>query len=322
MFAFSKPFSSSSIVLLALSFLLLCSSSDAAGDDAFPEEMDVNAARQYVLQLINKDRTKAGMAPVAFDPAATAAAQTHADEMAEAGYLGHYDLQGRKPWERYTAAGGTGYVAENTFLQRTGMKGQIGDNVHLDDKALFHKSELERAETVFINETPPNDGHRKNILDQRHDGVGIGLAVARGDTGFRFALTQEFTNTKGTLSEIPKTIKRGQTFTVAGRLAPGIALYSVSVLWDRLPSPMKPDDISKTPSYAIPEKKLGIFWPPPYQSAIPVTLRDANGSQEFALELTAGKDWQPGIYYVEVWVRDPRVKDPYPASSRTMRLES
>jgi hypothetical protein len=46
----------------------------------------------------------------------------------------------------------------------------------LDGKPLIDPAQVERAESMFFDELPPNDGHRKNILKPAHTKVGIGVA--------------------------------------------------------------------------------------------------------------------------------------------------
>ena len=41
--------------------------------------------------------------------------------------------------------------------------------------------QIERAESLFFDEVPPNDGHRKNILKPHHTKVGIGVAQSDRD---------------------------------------------------------------------------------------------------------------------------------------------
>ncbi|MBI4329204.1 MAG: hypothetical protein HY685_05000, partial [Chloroflexi bacterium] len=66
--------------------------------------------RQLALSLINNDRAKFGLPPVALG--SNQAAQLHADDMLEHQYLGHWWVDGRKPYMVYTQTGGTSYVAE------------------------------------------------------------------------------------------------------------------------------------------------------------------------------------------------------------------
>jgi len=49
----------------------------------------------------------------------------------------------------------------------------------VDSYARIDPDQIEHTESMFFNEVPPNDGHRKNILKPWHTKVGIGIAQPR-----------------------------------------------------------------------------------------------------------------------------------------------
>src|SRR2546421_8853587 len=61
------------------------------------ETLTLDRARQYMLELINRDRAAKHLAAVKLDLVATAAGQKHADEMAAQQYLAHWNLDGKLP---------------------------------------------------------------------------------------------------------------------------------------------------------------------------------------------------------------------------------
>ena len=93
----------------------------------------------------------------------TAAAQNHCDEMARVGYIAHWDTAGKKPWQRYTEAGGRHNVGENL------------DYCILPTEEMFSGEQLEGLESSFMSEKPPEDGHREQILTPQHNKLGVGL---------------------------------------------------------------------------------------------------------------------------------------------------
>ncbi len=77
-----------------------------------PEPPSLESLRAYALDLINADRVKHDVAPVALG--SNQAAQVHAEDALASGYLvGHWTSDGRKPYMLYRQAGGVGYMGEN-----------------------------------------------------------------------------------------------------------------------------------------------------------------------------------------------------------------
>ena len=139
-------------------------------------KLTIAQARKYMLDLVNRDRASMGLGPVALeDGAAQRAGQAHAEDMAKNGYLGHWGSDGSVPEQRYTEAGGSDMVMENAscFTDEHARK--------LDHAPLIDPKNIEEAEDMFFHETPPHDGHRKNILKPWHKTVGIGIAQRGGE---------------------------------------------------------------------------------------------------------------------------------------------
>ena len=68
---------------------------------------------QYALDIINEDRQKFNLAPVALS--SNKAAQVHADDLFRSRYLepSHWTTDGMKPYMKYSTYNGTGYVDQN-----------------------------------------------------------------------------------------------------------------------------------------------------------------------------------------------------------------
>src|SRR5579883_3029510 len=128
-------------------------------------------ARRYMLGLVNRDRASEGLQPVDLDDGApTRAGQSHAEDMAAHGFLGHWGTDGSVPEQRLTEAGGADMVLENAscFTDEQARK--------LDKAPLIDPKNLDQAEDMFFHEQPPHDGHRRNILAPWHRRVGLGIA--------------------------------------------------------------------------------------------------------------------------------------------------
>ena len=85
------------------------------------------------------------------------AAQRHAQDMATRGYLAHVNPEGKSPFDRMRAAGVSFRAA--------------GENIGADPAG-----SIKRLFDVMMAETPPNDGHRANILSHAYRRLGVGVA--------------------------------------------------------------------------------------------------------------------------------------------------
>lgn len=264
-------------------------------------------ARDYMLVLINRDRAAMNLAPVGMDAAAAMAGQRHCEEMASQRYLSHYNLAGKPPNQRYTEAGGTSYCRENVFLSSTRYRGaakETADDVTGASSLIaapdFSFSEIEAVESSYFNETPPNDGHRRNILAPEHTHVGIGLARAAYRDGRTLSNAQEFVDRYVDVEPIPESCAVGQDVRVAGRTIGSVKFRSVSVGHAPLPTPLSKELAAAMHSYAAPAADQ-VYWPAPYRSAKQVRLsRDGT----FSIEVPLGRPHGAGLYYVGVWVEE------------------
>ena len=113
-----------------------------------------------------------------------------------------------------------------------------------------------------MDEKPPNDGHRQNILTPEHNGVGIAISYAtRGTDESSLALTQEFIDHYGVYSRIPTAASPGETIHVAGQLAAGVKVSNITLCTDPAPKPMTVEQLNATNSYEDYEKEAATFCP-------------------------------------------------------------
>lgn len=290
-----------------------CSAAD--DDDLIP----INRAKQYVLDLINRDRASVGLGPVRIDNIAGLAAQRHAEECSANGYMAHWDLLGRKPWERYTDAGGRASVAENVAYTGTFREDvKRPETLSLPKEQLFSKHDLSELESAMYNERPPGDGHRKNILNPDHTGVGIGLALGISVGESRVTMDQEFTDDYGNFARLPRTLPSKQPIVVEGTLEPGVKVYNILLDWEPTPRAMTPKQLNTTHSYGWPETTLASFAPAGYASPVPIVVSNTPKGQHFSLSIPALRHPAPGVYYVIVWAMKSGTKDAFVASVQTL----
>lgn len=265
-------------------------------------------AEKYVLALVNRDREAEGLEPVAWDPIAAKAGRRHAEDMAHFGYTGHWGTDGSVPEQRHTEAGGHAMVQENAACFFDAKERA------LDPRATYDAEALEKIEAAFMNEKPPHDGHRKNILTPWHVKFGVGVAQP---VGVRVpCMSQEFTDDYGSYADLPAKAKLGQVVRVAGKIASPAAIAGVGVARIALPSAMTAEQLNKTHSYPVPQPYVTYF-PSGYVTPIPVKV----SGDEFSIEVPLSDGGKPGLYEVSVWGEVPETKDLVMLSLRTVRVE-
>lgn len=265
-------------------------------------------ARAYVLSLVNRDRAGVGLGPVREDSVAAEAAQRHVEDMTRTGFTAHWGSDGSVPEQRYSEAGGIHFVHENAACFFDGRTRSV------DPDATFEAAELEKIESAFINETPPNDGHRKNILNATHTALGVGLAKPAGVP--QPCMAQEFVDAYGDYEPLPATARVGDIVRVAGEVQPPASFGGVGVA--RIPDavPRTAADLNQTSTYPIPEPQT-LYFPKGYETPKPVEV-DGN---RFSIDVPLSVQGQPGLYEVSVWARFPETGASMVAVSlRTIRV--
>lgn len=275
--------------------------------------LSIAEARKYMVELINADRASMGLPPVTLDEGPpTIAGQGHAEDMAKNGFLGHWGTDGSVPEQRHSEAGGADMVLENAscFVDEARRA--------LDPRAKIDPKNVEKAESMFFNEEPPHDGHRRNILNPRHKRVGIGIAqpVATPTEIPVPCFTQEFTDPYGTYVAVPKAMRSGETVHVEGTmLAPasvgGVGLARVDA---PRPIPVKDANTAKRRAYPVPTP-TALYWPSGYKTPIPVKV----DGQRFSIDVPIGDG--AGMYELSIWARFPGAKDPVMVGLRTIQVK-
>ncbi len=124
------------------------------------------ALEAEMLELVNRERTAAGLAPLEADPELAEVARRHSADMFARGYFSHHTPENKDPFDR---------MRESDVRFRT-----AGENLALAPG-------LQIAHTGLMN----SPGHRANILNPQFGRVGIGIL----DGGRRgLMVTQNFRN--------------------------------------------------------------------------------------------------------------------------------
>lgn len=112
---------------------------------------EVDEMEQAVVELTNKEREKAGLAPLQVDSALMAAAREKSQDMKDKNYFSHTSPTFGSPFDRLKALG-ISYQA-------------AGENIAKGQKT------AQEVVTAWMN----SEGHRANILDEKFTHIGVGF---------------------------------------------------------------------------------------------------------------------------------------------------
>jgi uncharacterized protein YkwD len=128
----------------------------------------------YLIELVNKDRTANGAAPVRMSEALNKLAREHVIDMITNHYFDHTDKKGMNNFDRARAVGIQAEVHENISQSYAASKTSTRDLVA-------------KCEAQMINEPPNQKNHRANILGN-FQSVGVGVVI----NGAQVMIDQEF----------------------------------------------------------------------------------------------------------------------------------
>jgi uncharacterized protein YkwD len=131
----------------------------------------ISPPEQLMVDLTNQLRQQHGCAPLNLSPQLIAATRAHSEDMAAHDYFGHIDLAGHDPAWRDQQAGYPGIAGWENIAAGFG------------DAAL--------VVTTWYNETPPHDGHRRNMLNCALTDIGVGFSY-NGNSTYGSYWTQDF----------------------------------------------------------------------------------------------------------------------------------
>jgi uncharacterized protein YkwD len=135
---------------------------------------------QAVFDAINAARRDAGLRPLRWDAGLQTSAHLHNQAMASANTLSHRTLGEADLGTRESNAGVSWWWA--------------GENIAMTS-TLTQQGALD-LEAMMLNERPPDDGHRQNILSGTADSVGVDVVF--DNTHDRLWLTEDFAQTSPT----------------------------------------------------------------------------------------------------------------------------
>ncbi|HKD18441.1 MAG TPA: CAP domain-containing protein [Thermoanaerobaculia bacterium] len=241
--------------------------------------------KKAVFEQINVDRTAHGLPVVAWDEAASRVADVFTAAQVREGTRGHFLLDGLPPYARTGLAGIFGMGAENSVAWRT-------------TGSAFQESSLDLAlegQASMLAEKPPDDGHRRTILDPLATHVGVGWAQGGGD----FRMAEEFLTRRLEVLTITQAAAVPVTLLFRGRTVLGEQLRFVTLALEPSPKPLSKAQANARRRYTYPEPHLAFVAEglKSYQ-VVGTTTEDVlhvGGSGEFSFRFTPA---QPGLWTI------------------------
>lgn len=118
-----------------------------------PAQIELTADQQHMLDLINQERSKAGVAPLKIDAQLQKMAQVKSDEMVAKSYFSHTSPTYGSPFD---------------------MMKTFGINYSSAAENIAGNSSVDKAHEALMN----SPGHRENILKSSFNYVGIGITAS------------------------------------------------------------------------------------------------------------------------------------------------
>ncbi|HSB36813.1 MAG TPA: hypothetical protein VLH41_08035, partial [Thermoanaerobaculia bacterium] len=227
--------------------------------------------------------------PLAYDLVGAKAGDAFCQDAASRAFIGHWDLEGRSPYLRWAIAGGVDYHGEN--VSSVSWTGRTVKASEIEEMLLA-------AHARMMAETPPDDGHRRAILDPAWTHVGFGVGWAGGE----FRMTEEFSRRVSEWVDLPAgPVRSGGSAPFGMKLPQGWNPGVIDVCFESAPSPLSRAEIARRGSYAYPkattELRPLLVGPYRYGDGSAGQFETTGGRISVAIPLSRG----PGHYWVLVY---------------------
>lgn len=296
-------------VLLALAGWLVATSLSAAAPAALRDEL-----RMRALDLVNRERAIHGLGALGLDLPTSLTADQFCEEQLRDGIAGHYTLDGTAPYMRYPWGGSRDMLRENVASWSANYAFETASLPDL----------IGRSHRTMMDERPPDDGHRRAILDPLATHMGFGVAWRGGELRFAQVFLRRAIDWK---SHVPSLLSSGAPApTIEGRPHPGWKIEGASLHWEPAPNRLTPAEIRSRTDYSLPSTRTD-FAAASSTSQSPLvaaagglagprleTFRD--GSFRLQPPLEHG----PGVYTAVIWLRHNSSAQPMAAGLLSFRV--
>lgn len=254
----------------------------------FKDDIEALKLKLAQVDIINNSRKKFKAQPVKLDILASRVANKMCKEAAENDFIGHWNLAGEKPYQRYAFAGGSDHVSENAFGEWTTGSYSVSPSTIA--------SMMKKGHSAFMAEKAPDDGHKKTIIDKYHNFAGIGYSLSSK----QFRYYEEFIDRYLEFENIPSEVKIDEPCTITVKPINNSYLYYLIVYREKPLKPMSPSQIKKMASYAdyTDEEHLKLTaW----------ELSEFKSGNNYNIPLRFSKE---GIYYIHIYLDNKEITKP------------
>ena len=235
-------------------------------------------AKLNQLEIINASRKKHRAKPVELDIFASRVTNKTCKDACDYKYVGHWNVQGEKPYHRYGLNGGLDHISENA-------SGRFG-NISATENQGSIEQMMKDLHGLFMAEKAPHDGHKTNVIEKVHNYVGIGYYVVDG----RFCYYEEFIDRYLDFTDVPDQVSVNQQFTLNFQTKSGQNnVKYIRINYEPLPQKMSPLQIQRKGSYKDYTKKYSLIVP----------SSGNNGKYEVPITLD-----KKGMYYIQILLED------------------
>ncbi len=252
------------------------------------------------LEIINKSRKKFRAGPVKLDILASRIANKMCREAVENNFLGHWNMAGEKPYQRYAFGGGYDHVSENAFGEWS------ANNYDISNSNI--SSKMKSGHASFMAERSPYDGHKRTIIEKSHNYVGIGFCLS----GKQFRYYEEFIDRYLEFEKIPNQLSVNEPGSITVKTDGKNFLYYMVIYRDEFPQAMTPVQISKKGSYAD-------FGDEEYQKILAWDLARYRSGNMYKIPLLFTKE---GLYYIQIYSDKKEITKPASLDTKGKTPES
>lgn len=178
------------MLLILATGLMSCAQPGRPTGEEFREHrsrprVNIPELEKRIHALINKERKKHGLSPLAWDDRLSQIARSHSGDMARRNYFSHDSPEGRDFSYRYKEGGfscaarvgnriygGAENIFQNNLYDRVMIK---------DGRRYYDWNTMEKIAESTVQGWMNSPGHRKNILAPHLLSEGIGVAVSTDD---------------------------------------------------------------------------------------------------------------------------------------------